>query len=71
MKSAIDKCDKQLCPREIPGELGPILLHPKKGNNIHSQIMFSSEQSNSEIYIDYKNVRHTFRWRISSSNQDN
>jgi len=42
MKSAIDKCDKQLCPRDIPGELGPILLHPKIGNNIHSQIMFAN-----------------------------
>ena len=44
MKSAINKCDKQLCPREIPGELGPILLHPKKGNNIHSHIMFATRK---------------------------
>ena len=40
MKSGIDKCDEQLCPRQIPGEHEPILLHPKKGTSIHSHIMF-------------------------------
>ena len=41
MKSGIDKCDEQLCPRQIPGEHEPILLHPKKGNSMHSHLMFA------------------------------
>ena len=69
MKSGIDKCDEQLCPRQIPGEHEPILLHPKKGNSIHSHIMF--EWSTIQRYQVLKNVHHTFRWRIPSSNQDN
>ena len=72
MKSGIDKCDEQLCPRQIPGEHEPILLHPKKGTSIHSHIMFECLWfGTTQKYQVLKNDHHTFRWRIPSSNQDN
>ena len=65
MRSGINKCDEQLCPRQIPGEHEPILLHPKKGNSIHSHVMFEWRTLYNTEILGIKNVYHTFAALLS------